>query len=225
MSGWLYLIVLLPVAYWLLVTVVGVLSVRKMSHPEKLLLSVQDAERLNDPQGISDWARSQGFRLDSQFDFDGLVGAGGVKMAVEGWYSPVKRLFLMHYHVQDKFYYEFVTGLEGEYSLTTSRSADSLALPFPPRVFMQVFENASLDELLQEHEKALAFFERRFGVKPLTPDRPLRDLILQSLKAQMTYVQSQPLWQLKVGWWYLTRRRNLRNKSVVEQIESLDRDQ
>lgn len=63
MSGWLYLIVLLPVAYWLLVTVVGVLSVRKMSHPEKLLLSVQDAERLNDPQGISDWARSQGFGL------------------------------------------------------------------------------------------------------------------------------------------------------------------
>lgn len=41
----------------------------------------------------------------------------------------------------------------------------------------------------------------------------------------MTYVQSQSLWQLKVGWWYLTRRRNLRNRSVVEQIESLDRDQ
>ena len=89
---------------------------------------------------------------------------------------------------------------------------------------MQVFENASLDALLQEHEKALAYFEQRFVVKPLEPDRPLRDLILQSLKAQMAYVQSQPLWQLKVGWWYLTRRCNLRNRSVVDQIESLDRD-
>jgi len=222
MSGWLYLIVLLPVAYWLLVTVVGVRSVRKMSRPENLLVPVQDAERLNDPQGISDWARARGFSLDSQFDFDGLVGAGDLKLAIEGWYLPAKCLFLMHYHVQDKFYYEFISGLEGEYSLTTSGSIDSVALPFPPRIFMQVFEKASLDELLQEHEKALEFFQQRFGVKPVAPDRPLRELILHALKAQMTYVQSQPLWQLRVGWWYVTRRRNLRNKSIVEQIRSLD---
>lgn len=43
--------------------------------------------------------------------------------------------------------------------------------PFP-RVFIQVFENASLDALLQEHEKALVYFEQRFEVKPLEPDRP-----------------------------------------------------
>jgi hypothetical protein len=223
MTHWLYLILLLPAAYWLLVTVLGVLSVHKMSHPEALLQPVQDTGRLEDSQGISRWARTHGFELDSQFDFDGLIGAGGLKLAVEGWYLTSGKLFLMHYHVQNKFYFEFISGLEGKYSLSSSKSADSLTLPFPPKVFSQVFEKASLDELLQEHEKTLAYLEKRFGVKPSSPDRPLRDLIIRSLKAQMDHVQHLPLWQLRIGWWHMSRRYNPRNKSVIEQIESLDR--
>ena len=224
MTHWLFLILLLPAAYWLLVTVLGVLSVRKMSHPEPLLQPIQDMERLEDPQGITDWARTHGFELNSQFDFDGLVGAGELKLAVEGWYLASRKLFLMHYHVQNKFYFEFISGMEGGYSLTSSKSADSLTLPFPPKVFTQVFEKASLDELLQEHEKALAYFEERFGVKPTDPDHPLQDLIIHSMKTQMAYVQSLPLWQLRIGWWHMSRRHNLRNRSVIEQIESLDQN-
>ncbi len=220
-----YLIVFGVAAYWLLVTVVGVLSVRKMCNPDALLEPVNEPERLDDPQGISAWAREQGFALDGQFDFDSIIGGGGIKMAVEGWYSPARKCFLMHYHAADKSYYEFINGLEGGYDLSSSGSADSLSLPFPPKVFTQAFEGMPLDELLQEHEKALAFFRQRFGVESVTPDQPLRDLLLQAVKAQMAYVQIQPFWYLKIAWWHLVRRRLLKNKSVIEQIENLDRDQ
>jgi hypothetical protein len=225
MHIWLFLIVSALGAYWLLVTVIAILSVRKMTRVEALLQPVDEPQRLEDPWGVSAWARDHDFTLDSQFDFDGLVGAGGVKLALEGWYSPSKTVFLMHYHVLENYYYEFVSGLKGEYSLTSSKSADSLSLPFPPKAFVQVFEEASLDELLREHEKGLAFLKERFGLMPVAPDRPLRDLILFTLKTQMAQVQSQQLWQLKVGWWYLTRRRRLKNKSVIEQVESLGKDQ
>ncbi|WP_456379645.1 hypothetical protein [Thiolapillus sp.] len=223
--NWLYFILIGAAAYWLLVTIVGVFSVRKMSDPDELLEPVNDPERLDDPHGISTWARAQEFSLDSQFDFAGLVGAGGIKMAVEGWYSPARKCFLMHYHAADKFYYEFVSGLEGEYSLNSCCSADSLSLPFPPGIFTQAFEGMSLDELLREHEKTLVFFRQRFGVEPVAPDRSLRNLVLDALKAQMAYVRGQPLWHLKIAWWHLVRRRLLKNKSVIEQIESLDRSQ
>ncbi|WP_456414181.1 hypothetical protein [Thiolapillus sp.] len=220
-----YLIVFGAAAYWLLVTIVGVLSVRKMRNPEALLEQVHEPERLEDAQGISAWARAQDFALDSQFDFDSIIGCGGIKLAVEGWYSPARKCFLMHYHAADKSYYEFVSTLEGGYSLSSSGSADSLSLPFPPGVFTQAFEGMPLDELLREHEKALAFFRQRFGVEPAAPDQPLRDLLLEAVKAQMHYVQSQPLWYLQIAWWHLVRRRIQKNKSVIEQIERLDKDQ
>ncbi len=222
MGNWLYFIVIAAGTYCLFVTVMVVLSVRKMRHPQGLLEEVRDPERLDDPQGITAWARAQGFELDSQFDFSGIIGAGDIKMAVEGWFLPSKKLFLMHYHVLDKFYYEFVTGLEGDYSLTSSKSVDSLNLPFPPKMFVQVFEDDSLDELLEKHEKTLAFFKERFGVAPIVPTLPLQEMILHSIETQMAYVQSLPFWYLRGLWWHLIRRRQLRNKSVIEQIHRLD---
>ncbi len=225
MHIWILLLVSVLGAYWLLVTVIAILSVRKMSRADALLQSVDEPERLEDPWGVSAWAREHGFTLDSQFDFDSLIGAGGLKLAVECWYLASEKVFLMHYHVTDKCYYEFVSGFEGEYSLTSSKSADSLSLPFPPKAFMQVFEDASLDELMREHQKGVAFLHQRFGLVPVAPDRPLRDLILFTVKTQMALVQSQPLWQLKLAWWHMTRRRRLKNKSVIEQIQGLDGDQ
>jgi len=209
-------------AYWLLVTVVAILTVRKMCRAEELLEPVNDPERLNDPQGISAWARDHGFQLDSQFDFDSLVGAGGLKLAVDGWYSPEEKMFLMHYHVMDKFYYEFISGFAGEYSLTSSKSADSLSLPMPPNALMQVFEDASLDELLREHNKSLAFLHERFGLTPEAPDQPLRNLILFAIDKQMTLIRGIPLWQLRVVWWHFIRRRQLKNKSIIEQIAEVE---
>ncbi|BAO42995.1 hypothetical protein [Thiolapillus brandeum] len=221
MTHWVYLIAFIPAAYWLLITVVAVLSVRKMRHPEELLTRVQDTGRLDDPQGVSHWARSQDFELHDQFDFDGLIGGGGLKMAVECWYLAERNLFLMHYHLRNHSYSEFVTGLEGEHSLTTSNSVNSLSLPFPPGIFIQAFDGASLDRLRQEHEKTLAFFHAHFGVDPVAPDQPVRDLIIRSIKAQMSYIRSLPLWQLRVAWWHLSRRRSLRNQSVIQQIQEL----
>ncbi len=225
MHIWLFLIVSALGAYWLFVTVIAILSVRKMTRVEALLQPVDEPQRLKDPWGVSAWARDHDFTLDNQFDFDGLVGAGGVKLALEGWYSPSRKLFLMHYQALDKSYYEFISGLQGGYSLASSYSADSLSLPFPPKVFIQTFEGASLDELLAAHEKTLAYLKQRFGADRMAPDRPLRTLIVAAVSAQMDYIQSLPLWQLRAAWWHLVRRHRLKNRSVIDLIESVDGNQ
>ncbi len=223
MHTWIYVIVSAAAASWLFITTMAILSVRKMTRIEDLLKPTHDPQRLEAYPAITNWAKAHEFELDSQFDFDGLVGAGGgIKMAIEGWYSPSRKLFLMHYHAQDKSYYEFVSGLAGEYGLVSSCSADSLSLPFPPKVFTQTFEGASLDELLEEHEKTLAYLEQRFGAHRIAPDRPLRTLIVEAVKAQMGYIQSLPLWRLRATWWHLVRRHRLKNRSVIDLIESVD---
>ncbi len=216
-----YAVAAVALLYVVLVTVVMVLSVRKMRQPEGLLETVNEPQRLDAFPEVVEWADAQGFELNSQFLFDGLVGAGGMKMAVEGWFNPSRNLFLMYYHVQNKRYFEFISGLEGGYSLASSCSKDSLSLPFPEKVFCQAFDNTSLDELFSAHLKALEFFETHFGVKAVAPDLPLRSLITRSISKQMSYVQGLPFWYLRGAWWHLVRRRQLANKSIIDVIQNL----
>jgi len=224
MGNGLNFILLAATAYWVFVSVMVVLSVRKMSHPEPLLEAVEDEARLNDIQGISNWAGEQGFVLDKQFDFRGMVG-NDLRMAVDAWASLDRKLFFMHYAFKDKHWYEFVSNLDEKYSLTSSSFKDSLTLPFPPRALVQVFEGMPPGELLEQHNKTLRFFKEQFEVEPAIADKPMYNLLVDAIKDQMQHVKSLPFWYLKGAWWYFYRRNRLKNRSIIDLIQTTNRDQ
>lgn len=203
----------------LFITYIVTASVRKMARPEGLLVVIEDGPAiLAEGMEFTDrqrWAQRHGFTPDMIADFRGALG--GQLIVIATWQNRALRTYLSTYNTPQKLCCEFVTILNNDAALTTTNTRDSLLLPPGPDRYIQAFNGLNLDDLLRRHQEGLAHLSHTRHLEAINRTETTDRLILESLRQQMAWVQTLPLWQLRGVWWYWGRRNLLNNKTIAER--------
>ena len=161
------------------------------------------------------WAHKRGMNFEGCYAIDGPV-----PMMIVAWQSfqPVA-YFVVYLVPEDKSYFEFVSVISEQLgaTLTTTTSIDAFVLPSPDDCYKQCFSRATPEQLLKHHVAAQQYLNqtRRIGFVP--PRQSLPQSILISIKSQLKFVRSKPLYPLRAVWWYFVTRNSSDNKSVQQQ--------
>ena len=219
------LIGLLPLAATILlmmalfIDIIVLVSVKKMARPEGLLEVIEHGPTVlaegMDYAERQRWAEDHGFAPDMVADFRGALG--GQIIVIGTWRNRALRTYLSTYNTPQKVCCEFVTILDRDAALTTTNTRDSLLMPSEPGRYIQAFDGLNLDDLLRRHLEALAHLSHTRHLDPVDRSETTDLLILDSLRRQMAYIQTLPLWQLRGAWWYWGRRNLLNNKTIAER--------
>lgn len=197
-------------------------SVQTMKNPDGLLALIADGpSRLAESpeyRDWADWARDHGFAPDIMADFSGAEGGQIITVGV--WRNRASKTYLATYATPMKVTSEFITMLEKDAALTTTNSKDSLTLPNAPGRYIQAFDGASLDEIVQSHHQGLEWIRQQKGLTPIERPETTDRLILDSVRRQMAYIKTLLCWKHRGAWWYLVRRARLNNKSIAERFGS-----
>lgn len=214
------LVILVPVVFVVrLINRTVVKSVRTMENPDGLLALIADgpARLAESPEyrDWADWAKDHGFVPDIMADFSGAEGGQIITVGV--WRNRASKTYLATYTTPMKVTSEFITMLEKDAALTTTNSKDSLTMPNAPGRYIQAFDGASLDEIVQSHHQGLEWLRQKKGIMPVDRPETTDRLILDSVRRQMAYVKTLLLWKHRGAWWYLVRRGKLNNKSIMDR--------
>lgn len=157
------------------------------------------------------WAEAQGFRYVGSY----RTTISDIENVFAVWRHESRPTYLVRYHAAEQVFFDFVTLFQGQYGLTTSSTKDSQLSPRPCGEYQQSFD-AALDVLLTMHADAEHFLIQEGRLKEQWVERPIVDLINESVMRQAHYVQQLPFWQFRGAWWYFVRRRVMHNKGVQE---------
>lgn len=203
----------------LFINVIVVLSVRKMAQPDGLLEVIEHGTTvLAEGLEYADrhrWAEDHGFAPDLVADFRGAMGGQIIVIGV--WRNFAQKTYLSTYNTPQKMCCEFITILDRDAALTTTNTRDSVLMPSGPGRYIQAFDGANLDDLLRRHQEGLAHLSLTQHLEAVNRSETTDILILESIRHQMAYIQTLPLWQLRGAWWYWGRRNLLNNKSIAER--------
>jgi hypothetical protein len=161
------------------------------------------------------WAEENGFHFVGYYretDFGSYIAA---------WKYAERPTFFCHYLIpnQEKPGYDFVTVFADDIGLTTS-SSDGGQL-FPPRrgSYKQSFSSVSLDGLWGRHLESEEFLMDEGGAELVPQDVKFKEAFADSMRKQTEALYAMRLWQLRLWWWYFTRRKQWHELLIPEQYE------
>lgn len=158
-----------------------------------------------------EWAKANGFKWVGAF-----VIKAPQELFIACWQQPnAPRYFCIYTNAQAD-YYDFATLYRDDWSLTTSGSKDAHTLPFPEGKWVQSYHEADHETLWDRHREAEAYLERAHDTVLAQPRDDFPTVVVDAIHAQMKYVRSIPLWQVRGVLWYLLRGRKS-GRSIEEQ--------
>ena len=203
----------------LLINILMYRSIRKIAQPDKLLDVIENgrtvlAEGLDYAERTR-WAESHGFVPDMIVDFRGALGGRLMTFAV--WRNHALNTRLSTRQIRKKIICHLITDMESGAVLSTCNSREALILPTAPGCFLQAFASVGLDELFRRHQEGLAYLRQSRGIVPIPRMESTDALIRESIRYQIAYVRTLPLWPLRGAWWQFIRQYWLNNKTIAEQ--------
>lgn len=200
-------------------------SLGQMATPERYLTAHPGghAGMAADPNyaWIAEWADAHDFRPEVVADFN--APAAGATIRIMVWKNEYRKTFLAAYYGGPFKYQEFLTMLSGDGMLTTSGSRDSHVVPTPPGSYVQTFHRADLATLFHRHEAALVYLHEHFGLTPIASWKSTPELIVETVRRQIAYVKTLPLWQMRGLYWNFIRKYRLGNRTIA-QLYPADQD-
>lgn len=147
------------------------------------------------------WAAEHGFEWDGayvpQFPMNGQI-------PFFAWRNAEAATLMIAYFTQQGVQTDFVTGYAGGVGLTTGSSAAGMLTPVRPNNPKQAFTGLTIEQLWQKHVAADAFLRRQYGRTHELDDRPVDELMLESVRELSAFVRSLPLWPFRGVYWYFT---------------------
>lgn len=196
-----------------------ILTLRRLSEPEKLMEVVENGPEVMSAGGHYDavrhWVQDHEFSPEMLIHFRCELGGKATVFAV--WRSQSGHDFLCDVKAPALTYTEFVTTLGEDSDLTTSNAKLAMMLPTAPHRYVQAFSRLPLDDLFQRHIQGLEHLRNSIHLAPIQLAKPADRLVAESVRSQANHIRSLPLWQLRSTWWYWMRRNLLHKKTIAER--------
>lgn len=209
------LLIALGVAVFLALALPAILtfvSVKGLSNPELVPVSREEGSDAG-----SQWAKDNEFAFVGNFSMK--VGISDASMTI--WRRSDRPTFFCCYVVQAgvnvQTSFDFVTMFDNEIMLTTNDKSDSQMLPTAPGHYLQSFSSASIDKQWDRHLQAENYLMDAGDAVLVQNDRPFEDCFVNTIRKQVAFVCSLPLWSLRGTYWFYIRRRMRHNLSIQTQ--------
>jgi hypothetical protein len=128
-------------------------------------------------------------------------------------------LHVFLYHLGQKMSSDVITAFKNDYNLTTGASADGGNIPPSPKDFLQTFDMARYERLLEEHGKAIEFLKSNRLEPQKLSDGMMRDLLLKSFKKLSERVRQNLFWPILLIYWVISKRGRMYARSIEEQYK------
>lgn len=128
-------------------------------------------------------------------------------------------VYLNLYHMGPKIIPDVITLFDDDFSLTTSSVPDAGNIPRGEREFLQVYENASYEILVEEHRKSVEFLKSKKLITKEVTQEEFRDEFMKSLQESGRRIMSHTLWPLLLLFWVVTVRGKIFKMSIQKQVE------
>lgn len=168
---------------------------------------------LRGEQLSGEWAAQQGLTPKGVY----VIRASIMNPVMVAWRSDQERTYLVAYLVNGApLNFDVVSMLQGGGVLTTGTTGDGHLLPVGPDSYMQTFDAPQVELLWRRHREGLDYLASTKNRRVETTPGDLVEDFLESLRSQAAHVRSIPLWQLRIPYWYCTRRTSRHNKSLEQ---------
>lgn len=186
-----------------LISVGLVTSVNAMSDPD---LRLRPADERRERELFAAAAEHHSWAKENGFEWEGAYMLSTPQpMFIAAWrHRDAARWFCIYTHANNN-YFDFATSFDHERGLTTAGTKDAHTLPFPPGKWVQSEHGADPEQLWELHQDAEAYLAREHGLRPENGTYDFPKLVVESIRKQMEYVKSFPLWPVRGVVWYLVR--------------------
>jgi hypothetical protein len=134
-------------------------------------------------------------------------------------------IFLYLYHLGPKKSFDVVTAFTDGSGLTTNNSADSGVVPINPKNFMQIFQGASLETVLDNHRKAVDYLKGKGKEVADLSTEAMRKKFLNAFFEAGEMVKKHPIWPIMlIVWVYIKPGLKKHAMSIEDQYHSWKRD-
>lgn len=128
-------------------------------------------------------------------------------------------IYLCIYHFGDKMVVDVISFFENDITLTTTSNTKGGMFPRPAGKLLQVFENASYEQLFWEHIQACQFMQNQ-GIKAILPLEGFRNRFMEGLRRAGVKIKEHNLWPLKLLYWSVTKRGREYRTPIEEQYRT-----
>lgn len=212
----LYVLAGLALAVCIVVSVTSVLSINEMAELDKNIgpLTIpKDAKAFEEAKKqTAAWALFHGFEEDVSQELVSKLAKATTQIVV--WRHREKQRLLVLYVTKMGNHYDLISEFPGRRGLTTSSNPSGGMLPAPPSNFVQTFSSPPLNELMQRHEEAEAYIQKKYQIEKAAIDEDTVREIKRSTKEHIAYIKSLFLWQTRAPYWFFIRTKLQANRPV-----------
>ncbi|MDX2132970.1 MAG: hypothetical protein SFY69_13055 [Planctomycetota bacterium] len=222
MTDLLYLLLIVPLFFAGLIVIASWLSVRGLGSPDGRIATLDQGE----VNGIAGLAAAHARFADAH----GLEWSGAFRSEFPNnprivcctWRSRGTGPILVAYVVNAQVYSDLVSTYANSCTLTTGSAPGGALFPTRRGKVRQILPGRSLTELWLAHAEADQHLRSELRLLPRRDDRPIDELLLESVHGVAAHVRSYPLWPLLCVWWYLTQRLRTGTPVVKQGLKAED---